>query len=209
MRILWRTDGYRDLCYSMNITVVSCLPDPNGLVTACTRTVCDALSSHSLDLVDLAADGFVPTMTSDERHAYFTDEPIRDPLIARYAEYVNRADALIFVFRSAWCGLPALTKGWLEKVMVPGVAFGFNDHGTVEPRLHHVRRIAGVAIHEDSAQEVRSVVDGGRRTLLRALRVSAGLRTRTSWYALHNVSTLDIRRQEMFLARLQQGFTRW
>ncbi len=193
----------------MNVTVIFCLPESNGFLAACTRTVIDALDSHHVDLVDLVADGFVPAMTAEERQAYFTDTPICDPLIERYAEYVNRADALVFVYHSTWYGLPALTKGWLEKVMVPGVAFGFDDNGTIEARLHHVRRIAGVATHDVSARELRSVVDGGRRTLLRALRVSAGLRTRTSWFALYNSSTSDVRGQERFLARLQRGFARW
>ena len=35
---------------------------------------------------------------------------------------VRWADALVFVYPTWWMGLPAILKGWLERVFVPGVA---------------------------------------------------------------------------------------
>lgn len=193
----------------MNVTVVVATSGDPDMIQDCSLAVCSALSNHRVDLIDLGADRFNPFMSGDERTAYFTDNPVRDPLVERYGEMVNRADALVFVYHSTWCGLPAVTKGWLEKVMVPGVAFGFDANGTIEPRLHHVRRVAGVAIYDDQHRQLRRTTDGGRRTLLRALRASTGLRTRTSWHALYGFRHTSAPERAEFVDRVKQEFLRW
>ncbi len=193
----------------MNVTLVVAGSETCDMVSRCMRAVSNSLSDHRVDLVDLDADGFEPFMTSEERTAYFTEIPVRDPLVSRYGEMVNRADALVFVYHSTWCGLPALTKGWLEKVMVPGVAFGFDENGTIEPRLRHVRRIAGVVTYDEGRAELLRSTDGGRRTLLRALRASTGLRTRTSWDALTRLGTTSEERRSAFLEQVERRFLRW
>ena len=193
----------------MNITVVVAGSDPSNMVQQCSRAVSRSLDSHRVDLIDLDEDCFRPAMTADERVAYFTDTPVRDPLVAHYGEMVNRADALVFVYHSTRGGLPALTKGWLEKVMVPGVAFGFDENGTIEPRLRHVRRIAGVVTYDESRIDAIRYTDGGRRTLLRALRASTGLRTRTSWVAKYDIGMASDEERAAFLNRVERRFRRW
>ena len=52
----------------------------------------------------------------------------------------------MFVYPTWWSGLPAILKGWLERVMVPGVGFTFDSRtGKVKPGLTHVRRIVGIS----------------------------------------------------------------
>ena len=63
-----------------------------------------------------------------------TATPILDPLVARYADVVGRAGLLVFVYPTWWSRLPAILKGWLERVMVPGVWFRFDERtGKVKP----------------------------------------------------------------------------
>jgi len=96
-------------------------------------------------------------------------------------------------------------KGWLERVMVPGVGFRFNERtGKVEPGLGHVRRIVGISTYGSPRAYVLAVNDNGRRILTRALRVSCGLRTRTTWLGLYAIdtSTPDLRAE--FAARVER-----
>ena len=67
--------------------------------------------------------------------------------------------------------------------MVPGVGFTFDEAGRVRPGLGHVRRIVGVSTYGSPRPAVALVNDNGRRTLTRALRMSCGLRVRTTWLA--------------------------
>ena len=54
----------------------------------------------------------------------------------------------MFVYPTWWSGLPAVLKGWLERVMVPGVGFTFDaQSGKVQPGLRHVRRIVGISTY--------------------------------------------------------------
>ena len=145
---------------------------------------------HTVDVIDLYRLGFRPAMSAAERTAYHGDDPILDPLVAHHADVVGRADLLVFVYPTWWSGLPAILKGWLERVMVPGVGFRFDERtGKVKPGLGHVRRIVGISTYGSPHSYVLAVNDNGRRILTRALRVSCGPRTRTTWLGLYAVDT--------------------
>ena len=60
-----------------------------------------------------------------ERTAYHGDHPVIDELVQSQIDLVQSVEALVFVYPTWWSGLPAVLKGWLERVMVPGVGFRF------------------------------------------------------------------------------------
>ena len=193
----------------MRIVVVHAHPSAESFSRALFNSTVAALARHEVDAFDLYADDFQPAMTAEERHAYHGDTPLVDPLTARYAAAVDRADAIVFVYPTWWSGLPASMKGWLEKVMVPGVAFGFDDDGKVEPRLQHIRRIAGVTTYGSPRWRVALGADGGRRIILRALRVSTGFRTRTRWLGMYDLDHASTADRQAFLAKVDREFRKW
>jgi putative NADPH-quinone reductase len=162
-------------------------------------------AGHDVETIDLYAAGFRAAMSRDERRAYDTDEPILDALVAAHAELLKAATILVFVYPTWWSGLPAILKGWLERVMVPGVGFTFDEKsGKVRPGLHHVRRIIGISTYGSPRFAVRLVNDNGRRILTRALRMSCGFRVRTEWLALYGMDGLDHADRAAFLSRVEQ-----
>ncbi len=163
-------------------------------------------AGHQVELIDLYADGFRVAMTAEERYAYHGESPICDPLVERYAAIVQHAGALVFVYPTWWSTLPAILKGWLERVMVPGVSFRFDERtGKVKPALGNVRTIIGISTYGSPRTYVRLMNDNGRRILTRALRVSCGLRTRTRWLALYGIdSSTELERSE-FAARVERS----
>ena len=162
-------------------------------------------AGHRVDLLDLHRQGFRAAMTAAERLAYHEPEPILDPLVRRHAELVLAAEALVFVYPTWWSGLPAILKGWFERVIVPGVGFRFDERsGKVRPALTGVRHLVGISTYGSPAPYVRAVNDNGRRTITRALRLSCGWRTHTTWLALYGVDTSsDVRRAD-FAARVER-----
>ncbi|MEO5902206.1 MAG: NAD(P)H-dependent oxidoreductase, partial [Ilumatobacteraceae bacterium] len=110
------------------------------------------------------------------------------------------ADTLIFVYPTWWSTMPAILKGWLERVMVPGVGFVFDASGRVRPGLTHVRRLVGISTYGSPHWYVRLVNDNGRRTISRALRMSTGWRTRTTWLPLYGVDATTIQQRDAFVA---------
>ncbi|MEI7755005.1 MAG: NAD(P)H-dependent oxidoreductase [Actinomycetota bacterium] len=174
-----------------------------------TRAACDAAVSgltragHEVTVLDLYAMGFEPAMTNAEIVAYHSDEPILDPLVAQSAAALQAAQILVFVYPTWWSGLPAMLKGWLEKTLVPGVGFVFNNNHRVRPGLTQVRRIVGISTYGSPRTYVKAINDNGRRTLMRALRLQTGLRLRSMWLGLYAIDTSTPEQRANFLAKIE------
>lgn len=153
-------------------------------------------------MLDLYALGFQPAMTDEERHAYHGDEPVLDPLVAQSVEAVRQAEILVFAYPTWWSGPPAMLKGWLEKVMLPGVAFVFDEAGKVRPGLTHVRTIVGISSYGSSRLSVKLINDNGRRILMRALRLNTGWRTRRRWLSFYAIDASTPQSRAAFIERV-------
>ena len=163
---------------------------------------------HTVDVVDLYALGFRVAMSPEERRAYHGATPLIDEHTREHARLVQEADCLVFVYPTWWSGLPAMLKGWLERVMVPGVAFVFDERsGKVRPGLRHVRRLVGISSYGSPRWSVTLINDNGRRTIARTLRMSCGLRTRTTWLALYGIDASNESRRGQFLDRVEATMT--
>jgi len=162
-------------------------------------------AGHDVVVIDLYAQGIRAEMSAQERRAYHGDSPIIDPLIAEHATLVQRAEAIIFVYPTWWSGMPAILKGWLERVMVPGVGFILDERtNKVRPGLGQMRRLVGISTYGSPRSYVRFVNDNGRRIVTRALRMSCGLRVRTTWLGLYAIDTSTAAQRHAFLAEVEQ-----
>lgn len=190
----------------MNVVVVLAHPNEGSFNHAVAQRAVAALkqAGHNVELLDLYAVGFGAAMSPDERIAYHSDQPILDPLVVEHVTLLRKVDALVFVYPTWWSSLPAILKGWLERVMVPGVAFTFGDDGKVQSALRHVRRIVGISTYGSSRLYVRAMNDNGRRTLTRALRLTCGVRTRCTWLGLYSIDTATSAERAEFLDRVER-----
>lgn len=191
----------------MNALVVIAHPSRDSFCHVAAERAVDGLitAGHEVERIDLYAEGFRAAMSRDERIAYETDDPIIDPQVEAHAALLKQAQILVFVYPTWWSGLPAMLKGWLERVMVPGVGFTFDESsGKVRPGLGQVRRIVGISTYGSPRFAVRIVNDNGRRILTRALRMSCGLRARTEWLALYGMDTSGHADRAAFLTRVEQ-----
>ena len=172
--------------------VIVAHPNPEAFTHELARRAAAGLraAGHDVVQVDLAAVGFRAAMTPAEREAYHSDEPIVDDLVREQAALATSVDTLVYVYPTWWGGLPALLKGWLDRVLVPGVGFRFDERtGKVRPGLTGVRRIVGISTYGSPRWYVTLVNDNGRRSLTRTLRMSCGWRARTTWMALYAIDT--------------------
>lgn len=188
----------------MLAVVVVAHPAPDSFCRHLADRAVSGLRAGGHEVVVLDLDGFSPVMTPAERAAYHGDTPILDPLVAAHADVVGRAEALVFVYPTWWSGLPAVLKGWLERVLVPGVAFGFDEAGKVRPGLTHVRLLVGISTYGSPRSSVRLVNDNGRRIITRALRMSCGWRTRTRWLGSYAIDTSGHERRADFAALVER-----
>ena len=190
----------------MQVLVVLAHPNDDSLNHSIAAVACTALrdAGHDVDLLDLYALGFGAAMSREEREAYHSGMPVLDPMVAEHADLVRRAEALVFVYPTWWSGLPAILKGWIERVLVPGVAFTFNDRGKVRPGLGHVRHLVGISTYGSPWSAVKFVNDNGRRTILRTVRLNTGTGTATKWFGLYRVDTATAQDRTAFIRKVER-----
>ena len=196
----------------MDVVIVLAHPDPASLCAELADDVRSQLSrrGHSVHLIDLDREGFEPVMSKEERIVYESEEPILDPMVRRHAELVKRTDAILFVYPTVSSGLPALLKGWFERVMVTGVAFELDAKtNKIKPALRNLRRI-GVITTSDASRLATAVVnDAGRRTLQRTLRLIAHPLAKRTFLALYRSSTRSEPECNIFKDRVHRAMTGW
>ena len=79
-------------------------------------------------VIDLNKDAFNPVMTEKDLELYSQGKSA-DPLVLKYQEILKNTDELILIFPIWWMSLPAILKGFLDKVMLRGFAYESGKYG--------------------------------------------------------------------------------
>jgi putative NADPH-quinone reductase len=130
----------------MRVLVIFAHPVETSFAAALHATVLQNLSGrHEVRDLDLYAENFDPRLTREERLNYH-DTSLNLPPIARYADMLRWAEAVVFCF-PVWCfGVPAILKGFFDRVLAPGVAFDI-DGALVTPKLTNIKRVVAVTTY--------------------------------------------------------------
>lgn len=194
----------------MNILVVYCHPVAESFSAAIRDTAVEALqeAGHQVRLLDLYADGFDPVMGCDERRAYHTRD-LNEAPVADHLALLRESDGLLFVYPTWWYGLPAMLKGWLDRVWVPHATFTLPEDGRpIRPLMTHIRFLGAVTTCGAPWWWSKFVGEPGRRTILRGIRALCARRCRTFWLAHYEMDSSTAESRAAFLARLQQKLVR-
>ncbi|OWV29733.1 NAD(P)H-dependent oxidoreductase [Halomonas campaniensis] len=123
----------------MNVLIVHAHPEPRSFNAALTKTAVETLSSrgYHVEVSDLYAMGWSPALSPDEfadlgegdyfnpakaqEIAYASERVCGD--VVREQAKVRDADLLIFQFPIWWFSMPAILKGWVDRVLSRGFAY--------------------------------------------------------------------------------------
>lgn len=188
MRVLL-IDGYRT-------------DDPDRVVATIAAEALEA-NGHDVDHLVLEAEGFEAFMSEAERNAYHEPDPLIADETKASAAAVERANGLLFCYPTTTFTIPAIVKGWLERVLVPGVAFVFDDAGRVAPGMTNIRRLGVVTTTPHSWLATRRARDLGRRTILWTLRLSCHRLCRRTFTSMPTGSGSN------HAARIERALRRW
>jgi NAD(P)H dehydrogenase (quinone) len=119
-------------------------------------------AGHDVTVLDLSAESFRCVMTRSEWEAYMAGGNETPGAIVRHVDAIRAAEMLVFTYPTWWSGLPAQLKGWLERVMMPGVAFTM-ENDRIRPALGHVRRIIVISTYGSPWPYVKAVTDARSR----------------------------------------------
>ncbi len=109
----------------MNISVILAHPDNQSFNHAIAGTAATRLQKdgHDVTFHDLYAEQFDPLLPSQE----IPTEALLSPDVERHCDEISSADGIIIVHPNWWGQPPAILKGWVDRVMRPGVAYKFLD----------------------------------------------------------------------------------
>lgn len=117
----------------MKISVILAHPDKKSFNHAIAATAVDTLQKNGHEVVfhDLYAEEFDPLLTAEEipRDAALPFE------VEKHCHEISAADGVVIVHPNWWGQPPAILKGWVDRVIRPGVAYEFleNDQGEGVP----------------------------------------------------------------------------
>ena len=193
----------------MRVLVVYSHPVETSYNAALHREVVESLTraGHEVDDCDLYAEDFNPVLSRAERLGYH-DVPANLAPVRRYVERLRWAEGLVFCFPT-WCfGLPAMLKGFFDRVFLPGVAFDFSDPRHVKPSLTHLKQIAAVVTYGRPRWTAWAMGDPPRKIMTRYLRRLSGGNARIAYHACYHMNVATPQRLERFKRQVGQAMER-
>ena len=163
---------------------------------------------HEVDNCDLNAEGFDPVMTRQDRLDYY-DVPGNRGRVAPYVDRLLKSDALIFSFPVWNMGFPAILKGFVDKVFLPGVSFNLKDDGSYVPCLHNIKRLGAVCTYGGARWTTFLMGDPPRRFLQRSMRLNCAPGTRCDYLAHYDMDHTTPERRTRFLKTVERKFSTW
>jgi NAD(P)H dehydrogenase (quinone) len=112
----------------MNTLVVVSHPDPHSLTHQVAHSVVEAIRSTgtTVETADLAAETFDPRFSAADLSLYRGNGSTPSD-VAEEQTRIDRAEHLVLVFPMYWWSMPALLKGWIDRVFVEGWAYEYGD----------------------------------------------------------------------------------
>ena len=167
----------------MKVLLVDGFDGADPIVTTAIETL--AAGGHHVDHLDLAATDFRIAMSTEERRRYHDEgENLLTAEQRDAAALLADCDALLFCMPQVTFTVPARVKGFLDRVFIPGVAFGFDDAGRVAPKLRQIRRLGLITRGPHDAASVRRARNGAGRTVLWTVRLNCSWTCRRTHLAL-------------------------
>ncbi len=190
----------------MRCLVVFCHPSETSFGAAILETARTAIrgAGHELRVIDLYRERFDPVLSTEEWHSYLPDTARNIAALRDHVEAMQWAESLVLIFPTWMYGPPAMLKGWLERVWLPGVAFEIprGRNKRVTGLFRNIRRFTVVTTSGSPMWWLYLIRDPCRSLFARGYRVLFHRRCRIRWLQLYSMNhSTDIRRRN-FLDRV-------
>jgi len=107
----------------MKISIILAHPRKGSFNLAIADTAAATLreTGHSVTVHDLYEEKFDPLLPYPE----IARDAVLPPLVAEHCREIASADGIVIVHPNWWGMPPAILKGWIDRVLRPGVAYRF------------------------------------------------------------------------------------
>ena len=109
-------------------------------------------SGQPCDLIHLDKDGFNPVMNAAELKAFAQARTMGAKVLKDlnvqtldYAARLQQAEHLVLVFPVWWELMPALMKGFIDKLIFPAIAYGYTERGMMKSTLTRLKKVTVIS----------------------------------------------------------------
>ncbi|MZQ80610.1 flavodoxin family protein [Paenibacillus sp. 5J-6] len=116
----------------MKHLVVYAHPEPESFNRAILETTITVLkqNGHEVNVRDLYSLNFQPVLKPEDTAAMRAGHTPQD--IKTEQEFITQADAITFIYPIWWTGLPAILKGYVDRVYSYGFAYSVGESGIIK-----------------------------------------------------------------------------
>ena len=178
----------------MNVLIVHAHPEPQSFTTAMKDLAVQELSNagHQVEVSDLYAMNFNPVASATdfgsrknpdylvyalEQRINYENQTIAPDIAAEIAKLVA-ADLVIFSFPLYWFSVPAILKGWIDRVLVSGLTYGgkrFYDQGGLKGKKALLSFTLGGREHMFGPDAIHGEIETMLRPVLRGTLYYVGM----------------------------------
>jgi NAD(P)H dehydrogenase (quinone) len=191
----------------MKVLIVFNHPYDGSFCNAVLNSVTKGLlkGDHEFGLIHLDKDGFNPVMTADDLKA-FKDGKAVDCKVLEYKERLEKAEHLIFIFPIWWELMPALTKGFIDKVIFPGIAYDYTQKGFMKKRLLRLNGLTLITTMNTASFLYRVFFGNAiKKTFMLGTFWKIGIRNR-KWINLNMVKFVSDKKRKKWLLDIEKHF---
>lgn len=149
-------------------------------------------------VIDLNKDKFNPVMTEEDLVGYSKGSSV-DPLVLKYQEMLMNTTEIIFMYPMWWMDVPAILKGFFDKVMLLNFAFNYQNGWTT--MLNHIKKSTVITTSEQATENFAQSGDTVNDFIKNSL-YSTGMSNAT-WFNCDHVSSAPDEHRQEFLKRIE------
>jgi len=192
----------------MRLLTIFCHPSPDSFGAAILARSLETMraAGHEVRLRDLYAEGFDPVLSRAEWDRYLSDPQANIALQADHIADLQWCEGLIVIYPTWYYGAPAMLKGWLERVWLPGVSFDIPRSASSRPtgKLTNIRTFAGITTSGSPWWWITLMRDPGRSLWTRGFRPIFHPRCRFHWRQLYGMNHRTDADRAAFLTRVDK-----
>jgi NAD(P)H dehydrogenase (quinone) len=188
----------------MRVLVIYAHPARDSFCGAILSVVLEELRATGceFELLDLYQTNFSPVMQEQEWRSYELSVGLP---IQTHVEQLRRSDGLIWIFPTWNYGLPAILKGYVDRVWKPGVAFRIDDARKMRfDQLDNVKFFIVATTFGASWLINTFCGNPSKRTIVHGLRRHLRNVSRFAWLPIYNLDNPPGRKAERYLARIRK-----
>lgn len=189
----------------MNILIIYSYPHHDSLNGKILDTVLQSIDKiHTVKTIDLYSDNFNPVLSFDKVHKRRDLQYDQETQV--YRDAIASSDHIIFIFPIWWSGMPAILKGFIDRVFVQNFAYAYAPKKLIPIKLLK-GKTADIIVTHDTPYLFAKLVqkDYGNVLKKQILAAMCGIKV-SKMLSLANVKNSSLKQRQQFLKKVANYF---